>query len=82
MPYRTKVRTIEAFQWTGQPRSEWPAWATEELLEESGSALYAHTLNGPVRVFRDNWCIQGDREIYPCTDAEFRKRYEVVPDGA
>lgn len=78
--YRTKVRTIEAFRWTGQPRTEWPAWATPQLLSESSHlGLYAHTLQGPVRVNRGGWCILGDKEIYPCTDEEFHKRYEPVP---
>jgi hypothetical protein len=79
MTYQTKVRRAEAFRWTGQPRSEWPEWATPELLAESGSALYAYTTHGPVRVERGSWLILGDREIYPCTDADFRERYEEVP---
>lgn len=79
MTYRTKVRYAEAFRWTGQPRNEWPEWATPEFLEKSGSALYAYTTNGPVRVNRGDWCVLGDKEIYPCTDEEFHKRYEEVP---
>ncbi len=78
MSYRTRVRVIEAFRWTGQPRIEWPSWATPELLSESGSGLYAYSTNGPVRVNRGDWCILGEKEIYPCTDAEFQKRYELV----
>lgn len=77
--YHSKVRVIEAFRWTGQPRSVWPEWATPELLAESGSALYAYTTNGPVRVNRGDWCICGEKEIYPCTDAEFHKLYETTP---
>lgn len=83
MPYKTKVRVIEAFHWTGQPRSEWPEWATPELLSESSHlGLYAYTKNGPVRVNRGDWCILGDKEIYPCTDEEFHKQYEeATPQG-
>lgn len=94
MTYRTKVRYAEAFRWTGQPCSEWPVWATPELLMEpgngryaytkmeSGSGLYAYTKNGPVHVQRGDWLILGDKEIYPCTDEEFRKRYEeATPDS-
>jgi hypothetical protein len=82
MTYRTKVRTVEAFQWAGQPRSDWPIWATPELLIESGIALYANSKNGPVRALRTDWLILGDKEIYPCTDEEFKKRYEEVRDDA
>ena len=74
--YRTRVRIIEAFRWNGQPRFEWPPWATPELLAQSGSALYAYATNGPMRVNRGDWCIRGEEEIYSCTDAEFHKRYE------
>jgi len=78
MTYRTKVRIIEAFQWTGQPRSEWPEWATNNLLSESSHlGLYAHTKHGPVRVMRGQWLILGDDEIYPCTDKEFHDQYEA-----
>ena len=77
MAYRTRVRIIEAFRWMGQPRIEWPMWATMELLSESGSALYAYTKNGPIRVNKGDWCIQGEKEIYPCVDEEFHKRYEA-----
>lgn len=77
MSYRTRIRTIEAFRWIGQPRQNWPAWATPELLSESGSALYAYTTNGPVRVNRGDWCIRGEKEIYPCTNEEFHKHYEA-----
>jgi hypothetical protein len=76
--YRTKVRITEAFRWVGQPRVEWPEWATPALLSESGSALYAYTKNGPVRATKGDWLIRGDQEIYPCTDEEFRQRYEEV----
>ena len=74
--YQTRIRVIEAFRWTGQHRSEWPEWATPELISESGTALYAYSLHGPIRVNRGDWCILGDKEIYPCTDEEFQKRYE------
>lgn len=76
--YRAKVRTIEAFRWVGQSREQWPAWATQELLSESGSALYAYTKHGPVRVHRGEWLILRYPEIYPCTHEEFLKLYEEV----
>ena len=80
MRYQTKIRLVEAFRWLGQGKSEWPEWATQQLLiSESGSALYVYTLHGPARVNRGDWCILWDKEIYPCTDEEFQKRYEEVP---
>lgn len=81
--YRSIPRTIEAFQWHGQPEAEWPLWAQDpRYLAKSGSALYAYTLNGPVRVNRGDWCILGDKEVYPCTDVEFHRRYELLTDTA
>lgn len=77
MPYRQRPTVVEAFQWTGQPRSEWPEWATEALLAESGSALYAYTKLGPFRVSRGDWCVLGDGEIIPFGVVEFHKRYEA-----
>jgi hypothetical protein len=80
--FRTRIREVEAFQWTGQPEFEWPQWAqSPRYLSQSGTALYAYTLNGPIRVERSNWIIKGDKEIYPCTDEEFRKRYEPVAES-
>lgn len=77
--YQTKARFAQAFRWTGQPRTEWPEWATPELLSESSHlGLYAYSKNGPVRVERGDWLILGDKEIYPCTNDEFHKRYEPV----
>jgi hypothetical protein len=76
--YQTKLCRIEAFRWIGQPRQTWPDWAALELLAESGSALYAYTTEGPVRVNRGDWCILGDKEIHPCTNEEFLKRYEPL----
>jgi len=82
MAYRTKVRFAEAFQWMGQPRSEWPSWAAPEFLSESGSALYAYTKNGPIRVLRGDWLVLGDKEIRPWPHEEFIEWYEeCMPCG-
>jgi hypothetical protein len=82
MSYRTKVRVVEAFRWLGQSEAEWPKWATPELLAQSGSALYAYTGLGPIRVHKGNWCVLADREIYPLADEVFRNRYEEMPAPA
>jgi hypothetical protein len=75
--YQTKIRTTEAVRWNGQPLLELPIWAQDpHLLQQSGSALYAYSKNGPVRVNRGDWLIQGDKEIYPCTDETFQRNYE------
>jgi hypothetical protein len=80
--YRTKVRVIEAFRWVGQEESEWPLWANDpRYLVRSGTGLYAYTKNGPVRVNRGDWVICGDCETYPCSDADFRERYEEAPSS-
>lgn len=78
MKYQTKIRVVEAFRWQGQPKSAWPEWATQELVSQSGIALYAYTTRGPARVNKGDWCILGNHEVYPCTDEEFRERYEPI----
>lgn len=81
--FQTKPRTIQAVQWIGQPISELPLWAQDpQYLTPSGTALYAYTKNGPVRVNCSDWLIGGDKEIYPCTDEEFQKRYDPVEPNA
>ena len=81
MLYRTKVRTVEAFRWLGQPCDEWPEWATSELVSESSKlGLYAHLKEGPKRVHLGDWVIlQGDQKLYACTDSEFNEQYELAP---
>jgi hypothetical protein len=77
--YRTKIREIEAFKWNGQPISEFPLWAQDpRYISPSGTAFYVYSLHGPIRVERGTWLIQGDKEIYPCTDDEFQKQYEPL----
>lgn len=77
--FRTKPRTIEAARWTGQPLLDLPPWAQDpRYVAPSGIALYAYTTKGPVRVNRGDWLILGDKEVYPCTDAEFQRRYEAA----
>lgn len=78
--YRTKIREVEAFQWNGQPEFEWPYWAQEpRYVSRSGTALYAYTTHGPVRVEKGSWLIRGQHEVYPCLDKDFKERYEPVP---
>lgn len=78
--YRKKPIVIEAFQWTGQPPREWPAWAMTSLaILYEISSLQVDTNHGPVRANKGDWLIKTEAgEIYPCQDDEFWKNYEVV----
>lgn len=79
MIYRTRQRTVEAVRWEGQAIVDLPTWAQNPFLtEQSGSALSCYTKQGPVRANKGDWLILGEREIYPCSDEEFTKRYEPV----
>lgn len=81
--FRTKTREVEAFRWNGQPVSEFPPWAQDpRFLAPSGTALYAYTKNGPVRINRGDWIIQEKLGVTPCTDEEFQKRYEITEMSA
>lgn len=88
--YRSKPAIVEAFQWNGQPQSEWPEWARkatqednfplEAQIDENGSALRInHPAHGSLRVNLGDWIIRvNEDDIYPCSDEVFQKRWEEI----
>lgn len=77
--FRTKPRMVQAVQWIDQSILELPSWAQDpRYVAPSGTALYAYTTSGPVRVEKGSWLIQGEKEVYPCLDKDFKERYEAV----
>lgn len=80
--YRKKPVVIEAFQWTGQRRYEWPEWATKVRLLD-GHDLVVDTLEGRMRADLGDWIIKGVKgEQYPCKPDIFLATYELVEEGS
>lgn len=71
---------VEAFQWNGEPPSEWPEWAKHSLkIRYEITSLYIDGLHGSVRVNRGDWVIKkSDEDIYPCQNIVFTERWELV----
>lgn len=79
--FRTKPRTVEAFQWNGQELSQLPHWAKDpryvELLSQGPLGLRIYTKHGPVTIVRGMWLIQDDG-ITISLDEDFSKWFEAV----
>lgn len=74
--FRKKPVVIEAFPWTGQRPSEWPAWATKVRLLD-GRHLVIDTLEGMMKADLGDWIICGVKgEQYPCKPDIFYATYE------
>jgi hypothetical protein len=71
---------IEAFQWTGQPPSEWPVWARDSLrIRYEFTNLQIDGNRGTVRANRGDWIIRkSDDDVYPCPNDVFEERWEAV----
>lgn len=86
MKFRKKPVVIEAFQWTGQPKEEWPIWFQAQWenvgvdADDNGSAiLVIPTLEGPLTASYNDWIIQGIQgELYPCKPDIFEATYELA----
>lgn len=69
---------IEAFHWNGEPPSEWPDWARDNLkLRYEITCIYIDGIHGAARVNRGDWIIcKSPHDIYPCLDSVFRERWD------
>jgi hypothetical protein len=84
--FRKKPVVIEAWQFTGQGRWEWPEWLkghpTAALLIHEKYAtpwISIDTLEGRMRADVGDWIIQGVKgEVYPCKPDIFAATYEEV----
>lgn len=92
--YRTKPRTVKAFQLTFeriQDNADWPSWLHEAWNKERGEngSLYLHyntpralaiyTAEGPQMITPNDWIIDdGIGPLYPCKPHVFAEKYEKV----
>jgi hypothetical protein len=82
--YRKKPVLIDAWQWQGQPRNEWPIWlqtAKHVQLVEAEFRLKISTLEGTMRANLGDWVLKGiTGELYPCNEDIFFATYEMVSE--
>lgn len=80
MNLRSRIVDIQGFQFTGQPRTEWPLWAADSgYLREVGTAVYVDTREGPLRANPGDWILRGTKgEFYPCDAEVVQTKYEIL----
>ncbi len=80
--YRKKPVVIDAWQWNGQSRSNWPGIIATGTVTEIRDGhkiveLRIKTLEGEMRADRGDWFICGVKgELYPCKPDIFAATYE------
>lgn len=90
--YRKKPVTIEAWQFNGQDRDDWPEYIREYKSPDGRGVDYAYdstltkpclvipTLEGDHTADLGDWIIKGvEGELYPCKPGIFAKTYEPAP---
>lgn len=81
MKYRKKPVVVEAIQYTGQNKEECEKFLGNEISNSFYIGFGVETLNGPVRIYIDDYLIKGIMgEYYPCDKKIFEKTYEKVED--
>lgn len=85
MKFRKKPVVIEAWQFTGQSRLEWPEWMRGHPSTASQfdwpdvEWISIDTLEGRMRADVGDWIIRGVKgELYPCKPDIFAATYEPV----
>lgn len=80
--YRKKPVVVDAFRPDDLPRSQWPQWAQDALMNrdvvfEPNGALQVRTKEGMLHANAGDWLIRGvEGEIYPCKASIFGASYE------
>jgi len=87
--YRKRPVVIDAWQFNGEDRPDWPWWVkthpdTASLYPVDGpvgslpcEAISITTLEGEMRANRGDWIIKGvSGELYPCKPHIFAEIYE------
>ena len=90
--YRKKPVEIDAWQFTGQFRHEWPDWLKghpttafhfdrgQDVEPMSLAEISIETLEGVMTAKLGDWIIQGVKgEVYPCKPDIFEATYDPVP---
>lgn len=82
--YRKRPVVIEAVQYLGNNGSEVDRWMQERghepaAIEQWRGPLFVNTNHGVAIAKPTDWIIYTEAgELYPCSEAEFRKNYELA----
>ena len=81
MKFRTKPEVIEAVRFSGSNYADLFNWFlyTVRGAHSHGESVFIPTLEGTMRIDKDDWIIRGVKgEFYPIKDEIFRETYEPV----
>jgi len=74
---KPKSQTLRAWQYNGQPMSDWPDWVLENLTRV-GTELFLKRRSGLQLLSQTEWLLKhpDERDLRWSTDAEFKRDYE------
>lgn len=77
MKVRLRPAELDAWQWLGQPRAEWPEWVPKDahLWDDCLAFKSAHVRRDTAH--RTDWLLHADY-VTVVSDDELKKRYERV----
>jgi hypothetical protein len=73
--YRKRPIEVEAWQWLGQPRTEWPAWMDRGALLADGSIIVSGIRDS---VRRGEWLVLEMGHLMRVPPALFEATYEKM----
>ena len=75
--YRRRPTEIQAWQWNGQPRAEWPAWVEAALLANGGLAIVGFR----DKVYKGDWLVREGGRTYRLPPSVFDAQYAKVDES-
>lgn len=74
--YRRRPIEIQAWQWSGQPRADWPAWVEAVLLADGRLAISGVR----DKVYKGDWLVREGGTTYRLPPAVFDAQYEAIDE--
>lgn len=75
--YRKRPVEIQAFQWNGQKRAEWPDWLEAVLLADGRLAI----VGVRDKVYKGDWLVREGTTTYRLPPALFDAQYEKIDEA-
>lgn len=76
--YRRRPLEIQAWQWLGQPRNEWPGWVERAVLLADGRLAVSGIRDA---IYQGDWLVREGVGVYRLPPAVFDASYETYDDG-